>query len=209
MKNKMYISCIDDNYLRYRQKGNSSSFFFSLASLPRSGQTGMDAVLEMCSQSLTGFYDLLVANPKYKWLEMGNNSLYDITQRGFIRVGDIINYNNISEETVDENVHKVREINKKYFEDMANVGTYYLIDGTPSKGFIIGHQIPSSNSFMYYIYKRDEFAGSIAFSWLASGDMVEWFGYVEATPTNIKKCTSLKDFNPPLNDTRMRRKKYE
>jgi len=98
-----------------------------------------DKALEITTEAIEHYIRYLLLKEDYM---INEDDFYDLTHRGFIKLGKIYDYNTISITTLDENVHKVRSLKKavKEEETLQNnrLGKLdvYAIDGTPSKGYV-------------------------------------------------------------------------
>jgi len=97
-----------------------------------------DEALEITTEAIEHYIEYLMKKDDYL---TNRDDFYNLIHRGFIKLGKIYDYSNISVATIDENVHKVRPLEKAVKEDplrnsrLGNLDVY-AIDGTPSKGYV-------------------------------------------------------------------------
>jgi hypothetical protein len=97
-----------------------------------------DKALEITTEAIEHYIRYLLLKEDYM---INEDDFYDLTHRGFIKLGKIYDYNTISITTMDENVHKVRSLEEAVKEDPLRNNRLgkldvYAIDGTPSKGYV-------------------------------------------------------------------------
>lgn len=162
-----------------------------------------DVALEKASSAIKEFREFLIEKDEYRVLD----DLYNVAERGFIRIGEIPDANMIEHASIDSNkVFQLGDISNSDIilqEGKSPVLSVYAIDGTPSKRYIFCrttiHKEPSnfSNYFGEHIFTVtdhfDRFVGSIAVTIAEPGYWVELnqdtqlarVGDFYATPENM------------------------
>jgi len=98
-----------------------------------------DKALEISTEAIEHYIEYLLKKDEHI---INEENFYNLIHRGFIKLGKIYDYRNISVTTMDENVHKVRPLEKAVKEEEtlqnSRLGKLdvYAIDGTPSKGYV-------------------------------------------------------------------------
>lgn len=131
-----------------------------------------DVALEKASLAIRNFRDFLIQKDEYAEL----NDMYNIAERGFIRLGEIPDPAEISHASNEPNkviqFHDIPKGELKLHSGKIPTLTVYAIDGTPSKGYIFCRsnlQAPSPGFFNYrgehyftVTDSFDKFVGNIA-----------------------------------------------
>lgn len=176
-----------------------------------------DNALELGTSAVRGFRDLLESKVDYQVLQ----DMYDIAERGFIRLGTIPDFGRIDRPSNDE--HKVIPYEKlQKSEILVHEGenpylTVYAIDGTPSKGYVFCRSTlhDKRNSTFDYMGEHiftftdafSKFQGELIISIASPGYMValnqdaqlERMGDYFATPENMFNVATFRDDDGKLN----------
>jgi len=97
-----------------------------------------DKALKISTETIEHYIEYLMKKGNYM---INRDDFYNLIHRGFIKLGKIYDYRNISVTTTDKDAHKVRSLKKALKEDTLRNNRLgkldiYAIDGTPSKGYV-------------------------------------------------------------------------
>lgn len=176
-----------------------------------------DNALELGTSAVKGFRDLLESKTDYRVLQ----DMYNIAERGFIKLGTIPDFVRIDHPSNRE--HKVMPYDKlQDSEILVHEGeipylTVYAIDGTPSKGYVFCRSTLHSKKASTFDYMGEhiftftdafnKFQGELIITIASPGYMValnqdtqiERMGDYFATPENMFNIATFKDDEGELN----------
>lgn len=176
-----------------------------------------DSALELGTSAVKGFRDLLESKTDYRVLQ----DMYNIAERGFIKLGTIPDFGSIDHPTDRE--HKIILYDKlQKSEILVQEGvspylTVYAIDGTPSKGYVFCRTTLHSEKGSMFDYMGEhiftftdafnKFQGELIITIASPGYMValnqdtqiERMGDYFATPENMFNIATFRDDEGELN----------
>ena len=161
-----------------------------------------DKALEITTEAIEHYIDYLLEKDSL----IERDDFFSLIERGYIKVGKIYDYNTINITTLNENVHKVRPLEKAVKEDLLQNNRLrkldvYAIDGTPSKGYVFCRTEKFRDSEEYNFIFWDKFSEDLTHKiYLDNGEfwfIVGWnhetqkkrYSDMIATPENMFKMS--------------------
>lgn len=176
-----------------------------------------DNALELGTSAVKGFRDLLESKSDYQVLQ----DMYNIAERGFIKLGAIPDFGRIDRPSNHEHkvipYHNLRESEILVHEGESPYLTVYAIDGTPSKGYVFCRSTLYSKKDTTFDYMGEHifsftdafnrFQGELIVTVASPGYMValnqdtqiERMGDYYATPENMFNIATFRDDQGELN----------